>query len=321
MPRASSPGSRQRSFLVAVKAVAHPASVFVLILGALLVWLADRSRVNLDDTAFLASITVLVFLLPAAGIVGSKLLDEANGAVATINDQGNSPDRQLAQSTAEKTLKELLDDSRPLPRGFTYTLLAVLMSAVALVHTNETIRGVDVDRLLAAASLALLVGTAFSVFPITLRLLLLKDVQTVYESVKTDSDTTEDQADAGPLPAARPRSGLGVAALVVGVASLVAALSFVLFPLGVLGLIAVVLGAIALTPSRKRQASNSGQAFAGIVCGILALALATVFLAHFGTFATHNKDALAAFGKCIAKAGNGNAISNCITRMANEIRP
>jgi hypothetical protein len=31
-------------------------------------------------------------------------------------------------------------------------------------------------------------------------------------------------------PSARPRNGLGVAALVLGVASLVAALSFVLFP-------------------------------------------------------------------------------------------
>src|SRR4029077_11531145 len=34
---------------------------------------------------------------------------------------------------------------------------------------------------------------------------------------------------------ARPRNGVGVAALVLGVASLVAALSFVLFPLALLG--------------------------------------------------------------------------------------
>jgi hypothetical protein len=67
---------------------------------------------------------------------------------------------------------------------------------------------------------------------------------------------------------ARPRNGLGVAALVVGVASLVAALSFILFPVGLLGgLAAVVLGGIAAIRGKAKGATNPGQAVAGIICG------------------------------------------------------
>jgi hypothetical protein len=66
------------------------------------------------------------------------------------------------------------------------------------------------------------------------------------------------------LSSARPPNGLGVAALVVGVASLVATVSFVLFPLGLLGnLVAAVLGGIAITSGRTRGATNSRQAVAG----------------------------------------------------------
>ena len=82
-----------------------------------------------------------------------------------------------------------------------------------------------------------------------------------------------DQPMARPL-SARPRNGLGVAALVLGVASLVAAISFVLFPLGGLGgLIALILGVIALSRGRTSGATNSGQAWAGTICGLLALVI------------------------------------------------
>lgn len=123
--------------------------------------------------------------------------------------------------------------AEPPQRGFTYTLLAVLLSAIALVHTNEVIGHVDIDRVLSATSLALIVGTALSVFPMTWRLLQLEEVKTVHESLQPDDSTV---AAAAPLPPrAPPRNGPGVAALVLGAASLVAALSFILFPLGLLG--------------------------------------------------------------------------------------
>jgi hypothetical protein len=131
-------------------------------------------------------------------------------------------------------------------------------------------------------------------------------------------------ASAQPLatpPSARPPNGLGVAALVLGVASL-AAVSFVLFPLGLLGgLVAVVLGGIAVACGRTRGAANPGQAVAGIVCGVLAPAVAIVFSVRFGTFVARNTNVFTSFDNCIAKAGNRSAVSDCIARLADDIRP
>src|SRR5207244_1398669 len=112
-----------------------------------------------------------------------------------------------------------------------------------------------------------------SVFPITWRLLQLKEVQTVHASLKPGGSGAPTPARTG------PRNGLGVAALVLGVASLVAALSFILFPLGLLGgLLAAILGSIAVTRGRTKGATNTGQAIAGAVCGVLALIVAIMFL-------------------------------------------
>jgi Domain of unknown function (DUF4190) len=122
--------------------------------------------------------------------------------------------------------------------------------------------------------------------------------------------------------AARPGNGLAVAALVLGVASLVAALSFVLFPLGLLGgLVAAVLGAIAMTRGRTNGAPNSGLAIAGIVCGALALVIGIVFAVRFGTFIARNTSVFTTFDNCIARAGNRTAVSNCIAQFANNVRP
>jgi Domain of unknown function (DUF4190) len=112
-----------------------------------------------------------------------------------------------------------------------------------------------------------------------------------------------------------------VAALVLGVASLVAALSFVLFPLGLLGgLVAAVLGVIALTRGRTKGATNSGQASAGVICGILALAIAIVFSVRVGTFVARNTSVFTSFDNCIAKASNRSEVSTCIAHLANSIR-
>jgi hypothetical protein len=204
--------AKESTFLKAARAVWHPSSFFILLVGALLIYLADRSRANLPGTAFLASITVLVFLLPAAGLVGTQLFRTANEALRFGEDEPDPAKRTAKQSSAEATLGGILKAAKPLQRGFTYTLLAVLMSAIALVHTEETIGGVDIDRVLSAASLALLVGTAVSTFPITWRLMQFEESQTVHTALKSLSGGTVD-AEPTRAPASRPRNGLGVAAL------------------------------------------------------------------------------------------------------------
>jgi len=133
-------------------------------------------------------------------------------------------------------------------------------------------------------------------------------------------------AQPAPLPPptalVRPRNGLGVAALVIGVASLVAGISFVLFPLALLGgLVGLILGIVALARGNNRGATNPGQAVAGVVCCVLALAISIDLSVRVGTWAARNTGVFARFDKCIAQAANRAEISTCITRFANQVRP
>ena len=119
----------------------------------------------------------------------------------------------------------------------------------------------------------------------------------------------------------RPRNGLGVASLVLGVASLVAAISFVLFPLALIGgVVGAILGSVALARQRAGMATNRGQALAGLVCSLLALALAIVWTARVGTWAAHNRRPVARLESCLARAGNDDAIRACFGRFVTELR-
>jgi hypothetical protein len=118
----------------------------------------------------------------------------------------------------------------------------------------------------------------------------------------------------------RQRNGMGVAALVLGVASLVAVASFVLFPLALIGgLIGAVVGVIGVVRAGRGEASNRGQAAAGLVCSFLALALAIVLTARVGTWANDNRTPLVRLEKCLAKAKDGPAVGACFGRFGTEV--
>jgi hypothetical protein len=122
-------------------------------------------------------------------------------------------------------------------------------------------------------------------------------------------------------PSARSRNGLGTAALVLGVASLVAALSFVLLPLGLLaGIVAAAIGVAALTRGRAGGTANPGQAAAGLICGILAVAISIAFSMRVGTFVAGNTSVFTSFSHCITNAGNHHEVANCIARFAKSVR-
>ena len=123
-------------------------------------------------------------------------------------------------------------------------------------------------------------------------------------------------------PVGRPRNGLGVAALVIGGASVVASVSFLLFPLGLIGgVVGLILGIVALTRGRTKGATNPGQATAGVICSAIALIIAIDLSVHVGTWVARNTGVLTRFDKCVAQAGNRTDVSRCIARLANEVRP
>ncbi|MFF9281137.1 hypothetical protein [Streptomyces griseosporeus] len=73
----------------------------------------------------------------------------------------------------------------------------------------------------------------------------------------------------GMVPA--PSNGIGTAGLVVGIVS---AAIFCLWPVAiVLGILAIVFGAVGRSRANRGQATNAGQALAGIICGVAGLVL------------------------------------------------
>ncbi|MFD4624422.1 DUF4190 domain-containing protein [Streptomyces sp. NPDC058475] len=73
-----------------------------------------------------------------------------------------------------------------------------------------------------------------------------------------------------------PSNGMGTAALVLGI---LAAVVFCLWPLAiVLGILGVIFGAIGRRKVRRGEATNPGQALAGIICGAVGIALGIAML-------------------------------------------
>jgi Domain of unknown function (DUF4190) len=121
--------------------------------------------------------------------------------------------------------------------------------------------------------------------------------------------------------ATQPRNGLGVASLVLGVASLVAAVSFLLFPLALIGgIVGAILGGFALARVRRGQATNRGLALAGLICSLLALALAIVWSVRVGTWAADNRRAIINLESCLAKSDDNSAVRTCFATFVTELR-
>ncbi|WP_125515407.1 DUF4190 domain-containing protein [Streptomyces sp. WAC 01529] len=80
-----------------------------------------------------------------------------------------------------------------------------------------------------------------------------------------------------PAMPAPPANGMGVAGLVLGI---IAAAGFCLWPLAiVLGVLAVIFGAVGRGKARRGEATNGGQALAGIICGAAGIVLGVALLA------------------------------------------
>ena len=127
--------------------------------------------------------------------------------------------------------------------------------------------------------------------------------------------------EGGPAPYAGyyPRNGLAVAGLVLGVASFVAALSFTLFILALIGgVIGLILAIIAVVRGRERN--ERGKAWAGLIFSLLALLIAIPLTIRVGTWAAQNTGSFTRFDNCIARAGDRAKISTCIAQFANDVQ-
>lgn len=85
---------------------------------------------------------------------------------------------------------------------------------------------------------------------------------------------------------AAPRNGLGTAALVVGIIGVV--LSWTVYGGIILGILAICFGSVGLGRVKRGEATNRSSAMAGLVLGIVAIALLAVLVVvvGIGLFAT-----------------------------------
>jgi hypothetical protein len=96
-------------------------------------------------------------------------------------------------------------------------------------------------------------------------------------------------ATAMPPPQAKPRNGMGIAALVLGILAILfcwTAAAGIVF-----GILAIIFGAMGAGRARRGAATNRGVAIAGIITGVLGLIVGIVFAVIFafvGFFFTSN---------------------------------
>ncbi|MES4889092.1 DUF4190 domain-containing protein [Streptomyces sp. NPDC096012] len=81
-----------------------------------------------------------------------------------------------------------------------------------------------------------------------------------------------------------PSDGLGTASLVLGI---LASIGFLLWPVAlILGILAIIFGAIGRGRARRGEATNPGVALAGLICGVAGIVLVLGLFAFAIAFAT-----------------------------------
>lgn len=117
-------------------------------------------------------------------------------------------------------------------------------------------------------------------------------------------------------PARRGGAGLAIAALVLGILALLTSITVI----GgiVLGLLAVVLGFLALRKAKRGEAGGRGMAIAGIVTGALGLIIAVILVAVGASLL--NSDSGKNLQSCLKDAnGNQSAVQQCQQQFQNDI--
>ena len=117
---------------------------------------------------------------------------------------------------------------------------------------------------------------------------------------------------------APPKNGMGTAALVLGIIGVVLAVLF--FPLGILlGVVAAVLGYLGRKKAARREATNRGQATAGLVLGLVAILVGGLIAAFVGTFLAENSDEISNLSECVTDADTEEERTACAEEFEDEV--
>jgi hypothetical protein len=124
----------------------------------------------------------------------------------------------------------------------------------------------------------------------------------------------------GRPPTARPRNGMGTAALVLGILALVLVVLIFFSPLGaLLGLLAVIFGIVGILRANRGEADNRGQALTGLVTGAVALLVGLLLTIGIGTFFAANVNEFREFGRCMDDARDQQAREACARQLSRDL--
>ena len=116
------------------------------------------------------------------------------------------------------------------------------------------------------------------------------------------------------------RNGMGTGALVVGAIGLVLAVLVIFFPIAfVLGILALIFGVVGVRRAGRGEASNKGNAFAGLVCGALALVLAVSIGARLGSDVFDDSGEFQEFWTCITSAPAERELQRCGETLGRQL--
>ena len=127
----------------------------------------------------------------------------------------------------------------------------------------------------------------------------------------------------GPVPGApgspaSRRNGLGIAALVSGLLALPGA--FLVAPGVIFGALAVVLGIKGRARARRGEATNGGQALAGLVLGGVAMLFLVAVVGFGALFYGQNRTQINELQDCLRTAGADTAAqTDCRTQFEGKI--
>jgi uncharacterized membrane protein HdeD (DUF308 family) len=125
---------------------------------------------------------------------------------------------------------------------------------------------------------------------------------------------------AGQMGPTAYRNGMGTAALVVGVVAIVLAVMLTFFPIAfVLGILAVIFGAVGMRRATRGEANNRGHAVAGLTCGAIALVLSIYLGVRLSTFVVDNAGNFRQFWTCITSAPTDAEQEDCAATLARQL--
>jgi hypothetical protein len=118
------------------------------------------------------------------------------------------------------------------------------------------------------------------------------------------------------MPGTAPRNGFGTAALILGILAVFTSITVIGGVL--LGVLAVILGAIGRGRAKRGEANNGGSALAGLICGVVGMLLAAGLLAV--GVSVLNSDSGQEFKDCVERAGNDSAAQErCAEEFSDSI--